>query len=249
MINAIDIQGLNFSYSGNTLLFDQLNLTLPASSRALLIGANGVGKSTLLRIIHGLNLVPPGTVKVFGRPAFEQISTTQTSALVDGDLSITIDLKLSELLENRSPQVNFKKEKELIEVLALNPDWRMNKISDGQRRRIQLCLALRKSIRLLLLDEVTSHLDVVARADFLSWLKQTSQNEGPSQGFTIVYTTHILDGLWDGNIQGSWPTHVVFMPVGGAPTVTPFDKIPEIASKAAHSLTHMTEQWIRKNSV
>lgn len=62
----------------------------------------------------------------------------------------------------------------LVKLLGVNPEWRMHKVSDGQRRRVQLFLNLLKPFKLLLLDEVTSDLDVVTRSDFLGFLKEVS---------------------------------------------------------------------------
>ncbi|CAN8295727.1 unnamed protein product [Cochlearia groenlandica] len=55
----------------------------------------------------------------------------------------------------------------LIDVLDINLHWRMHKVSDGQKRRVQICMGLLQPFKVLLLDEVTVDLDVVARMDLL----------------------------------------------------------------------------------
>jgi len=79
----------------------------------------------------------------------------------------------------------------LVDLLGVNLDWRMHQVSDGQRRRVQLFLQLLRPVEILLLDEVTTDLDVITRADFLAFLKSESEEKG----VTIVYATHIFDGL------------------------------------------------------
>jgi CCR4-NOT complex subunit CAF16 len=80
----------------------------------------------------------------------------------------------------------------------------MNHCSDGERRRVQLAMGLLRPWSILLLDEVTVDLDVLARARFLDFLK----SETESRECTVVYATHIMDGL------GGWPTHVVRLTLG-----------------------------------
>ncbi len=59
----------------------------------------------------------------------------------------------------------------LMELLCINPEWRMHQLSDGQRRRVQIFLQLLRPSEILLLDEITTDLDVITRQDFLQFLK------------------------------------------------------------------------------
>ncbi|KAJ0750789.1 putative ATPase, AAA-type, core, nucleoporin, nucleoporin, protein [Helianthus annuus] len=72
-------------------------------------------------------------------------------------------------------------------VLDIDLSWRMHKVSDGQRRRVQICMSLLKEFKVLLLDEITIDLDVLARADLLTILEK----ECEERGATIIYATHI----------------------------------------------------------
>ena len=74
-------------------------------------------------------------------------------------------------------------------------------VSDGQRRRVQILCKLLKPCSILLLDEITTDLDLLARQDLLSFL----QEESEARGVSIVYCTHIFDGL-DG-----WATDVLHL--------------------------------------
>lgn len=73
-----------------------------------------------------------------------------------------------------------------MEVLDINPDWRMHTVSDGQRRRVQICLGLLKPFDVLLLDEITVDLDVLGRADLMEFLKE----ECEQREATIIYVRH-----------------------------------------------------------
>jgi CCR4-NOT complex subunit CAF16 len=88
-----------------------------------------------------------------------------------------------------------------VEVLDINPEWRMHQVSDGQRRRVQLAYGLMTPYSVLLLDEITVDLDVLGRADLMSFLRQ----ECEERSVTIVYATHIFDGL------EQFATHIAFV--------------------------------------
>ena len=74
---------------------------------------------------------------------------------------------------------------ELLEILDVDLDWRMHRISDGERRRVQLCMGLMAPWDVLLLDEITVDLDVQVRDDLLQFLKRDSE----ARQATILCTT------------------------------------------------------------
>lgn len=92
------------------------------------------------------------------------------------------DFPASKML-NGFPGVDPARRAKLMEVLDINPDWRMHTVSDGQRRRVQICLGLLKPFDVLLLDEITVDLDVLGRADLMQFLKE----ECEQRGATIIY--------------------------------------------------------------
>ena len=92
---------------------------------------------------------------------------------------------------NSVPGIDPARRNKLIEVLDVNPAWRMHTVSDGQRRRVQICLGLLKPFDVLLLDEITVDLDVLGRADLMTFLKQ----ECEQRGATIIYVSMQLLGV------------------------------------------------------
>merc|ERR1712054_289378 len=128
----------------------------------------------------------------------------------------------------------------LLEVLDVNLSWRMHMVSDGQRRRVQILLGLLKPFEVLLLDEVTVDLDVVSRSDLLEYLKQETE----TRGATILYATHIFDGL------GHWATHLCHVQAGGIiRKVGKLDEFPELMeqfeAKSTAPLMRVVEGWLR----
>ena len=80
-----------------------------------------------------------------------------------------------------------ERRQELLELLGIDPNWRMHQISDGQRRRVQIFLGLIRPFKVLLMDEVTVSLDVIVRQDLLRWLKKESETRGTYIYYIYIY--------------------------------------------------------------
>lgn len=89
-------------------------------------------------------------------------------------------------------------------VLDIDINWRMHKLSDGQRRRALLAAYLLRPRNVFLIDEATIDMDVLVRRDLLQYLKEETE----ARNVCVVYCTHIFDGL------GSWATQVVHLANG-----------------------------------
>ena len=183
----------------------------------LVIGANGAGKSTLLRVLAGKHLVPQEQVRVLGRAAFH-----------DPELSTRVEILA------RQHNADAARRDRLIDVLGVDLEWHMHAVSDGQRRRVQLLLGLLRPLEVLLLDEVTTDLDLVARFDLLQFLREESEQRGT----TILYATHIFDALHE------WATSIVYMVAGKIARRCPIGEIVELRDT---SLVHLVERWLRRD--
>ena len=176
---------------------------MPAASRCLVIGPNGAGKSTLLQVLAGRHLVPEDQARVLGRPAFHDPSLQSRVAFLGGRFPFDVDVTVAEILEHAAGVDGARRER-LVDLLGVERAWHMDRVSDGQRRRVQLLLGLLRPAEVLLLDEVMTDLDLVARADLLAFLREESDGRGAA----ILYATHILE-----EVEG-WATHVALMQDG-----------------------------------
>lgn len=195
----------------------------------MIAGSNGAGKSTLLRILAGMHIVPERDVLVFGQSAFhdtlfsnENVSFlgdawSRTVAFVGNGVPYSADVSVADMLRNRRG-IEAARSEYLVKLLEIDLSWRMHEVSDGQRKRVLILLKLLKPFPLLLLDEVTTHLDVVSRLDFLNFLKEESEQ----RGVTILYATHIFDGMED------WATHLVHLSKGHVVKYDHMDNFQEI---------------------
>lgn len=206
-MSSIEVRNLNFSHAPDLpLSLSAINLSLPPGSLTLLVGANGAGKSTLLRLLAGKRIAPDGTIKINGADPFrEQVpGITYLGTEWANNPVVRNDIKVSHLLASIGADSFPERRDQLLKILDVDLTWRMSQVSDGERRRVQLTMGLMREWTILLLDEVTVDLDVLARSDLLDFLKQETQE----RKCTIVYATHIFDGL------ANWPTHLLHMSLG-----------------------------------
>jgi CCR4-NOT complex subunit CAF16 len=245
-------------------ILSNLNLTLAKGSRCLLIGANGSGKSTLLRILAGRHLVPftncstsneqqqQPELKVLGLNAFHDTRLNFHRAYLDCDwgmrnvafvgaaVPLMADIPVHSMMERLQATYPERRD-ELVTMLGIDVNWRMHQLSDGQRRRVQLFLGLIRPFQVLLLDEVTTSLDVCVRQDLLRWLVK----ESDERGATVIYATHIFDGLDD------WASHLYYLNdqgrCGWQGAIDELDEYHRL--KTEHhpcKMLAIAEHWLRK---
>jgi CCR4-NOT complex subunit CAF16 len=238
---AIEVHGLTFAYQPSLpAVLRQVELTIEHGERWLLVGANGAGKTTLLRLIGGKHLVPPDRLRVLGRPAFHDTSLVAQRAFLGGPFPLDVDIRVAEILAGID-SVDSVRQRRLIDLLGVDTNWRMHQISDGQRRRVQLLLGLLPPRQVLLLDEITTDLDLLARADLLAFLRE----ESTRRGVAILCATHILDRLED------WASHIAHLDSGQVRQHHRLDRLPALAAlrarRAASPLTELVHGWLRED--
>lgn len=215
---AIEVNELSYKYSQSSIeTLHKVSLQVPFNTINLLVGSNGSGKTTLLKILGGKNLCLNGDLKLDGENPFSS-GFRNTINLDDGteinrvcyfgtdwvrSEFINRDISVLELITSLGYQKDNKNSEfttrgdYLMEILEVSLDWRMHMLSDGQKRRVQLIMGLLKPFKILLLDEITIDLDVVARFKLFEFLK-FEVNKGktdPQRQCCIIYCTHIFDGL------------------------------------------------------
>jgi len=234
--SVIEVRDLHFAYRGDPReVLAGVSLTVAPGRRVLMIGANGAGKTTLLRIIAGKHMVDPRSVQVLGLSAFHDPTLSGRIEFLGGRFPFEVDLRVDEILA-RQVGVDPARQARLIDVLGVDVGWHMHAVSDGQRRRVQLLLGLLRPREVLLLDEITTDLDLIARQDLLAFLRQ----ETLQRGTTILYATHIFDTL------DRWATDLVYLVAGKVVLAAPRAAVPELAGGP---LVVVGERWLRRDTV
>lgn len=192
-MNALEIRGLtkrrgDFALQG-------LDLTLPAGCIMGLIGENGAGKSTTIRLIlNGLRR-DGGTIAVYGK------DNRAMTALDREDIGVVLDevglpeymnaqqigCMMAGIFTRWQPEVY----RDYLRRLALPEDKPFKDFSRGMRMRLGLAAALSHQPKLLLLDEATSGLDPVVRDDILTILSDFTRNEEHA----VLISSHIVSDL------------------------------------------------------
>ena len=192
-MNALEIRGLtkrrgDFALQG-------LDLTLPAGCIMGLIGENGAGKSTAIRLIlNGLRR-DGGTIAVYGK------DNRALTALEREDIGVVLDevglpeymnaqqigRMMAGIFTHWQPEVY----RDYLRRLALPEDKPFKDFSRGMRMRLGLAAALSHQPKLLLLDEATSGLDPVVRDDILTILSDFTRDEEHA----VLISSHIVSDL------------------------------------------------------
>lgn len=193
---VIEMNDVTFSYDGHPALVD-VNLAVRDRDLVTVVGPNGGGKTTLLRLVLGLIHPTEGSVSVFGltpERARPRIAYTPQHPLADAGFPMrVIDVALmgrlrprfvfgSYTAEDRDAAAQALSEVELLD-LASRP---FSSLSGGQRQRALIARALASRPDLLLLDEPTSNLDVVMEKDLHSLLEKLNER------MTLVLVSHDL---------------------------------------------------------
>jgi CCR4-NOT complex subunit CAF16 len=232
---VIEVRDLHFAYRGDPReVLAGVSLAVAPGRRVLVIGANGAGKTTLLRIIAGKHMVDPKTVQVLGVSAFHDPTLSSRIEFLGGRFPFDVDLRVDEILA-RQIGVDPARRARLIDVLGVDLAWHMHAVSDGQRRRVQLLLGLLRPRDVLLLDEITTDLDLIARQDLLAFLREETE----TRGTTILYATHIFDTL------DRWATDVIYLAAGKVVVDAPMAQLSELADTP---LVTIVERWLRRDT-
>ena len=180
---------------GKSFALNKLNLNVPEGSVYGLLGQNGAGKTTAIRICMSLLKITDGTAKVLDtNPWNMPVSIKQQIGYTSDSMQIIPWLKVSDILNyNGSFYQNWDKNyvKQWVEKLELPLDKRVFHLSRGNRQKLGLIMAIGHRPKLLILDEPAGGLDPIARKDFLESIIELIHESGT----TILISSHSLDDL------------------------------------------------------
>lgn len=190
-MRALRGEGLTKSY-GNVRALAGLDLEVATGEVVALLGPNGAGKTTAVEILEGYRRPDSGRVEVLGADPVEAGSALkQRVGIVLQEAGLEDELTVRESIGFLRPAYDHPREvNELIEIVGLEEkaDERVKRLSGGQKRRLDLALALIGSPELLFLDEPTTGFDPAARRDAWSMIAGLAKG-----GTTVLLTTHYLE--------------------------------------------------------
>jgi iron complex transport system ATP-binding protein len=204
--NILIAQNLSIGYTSKketVTISENLDLNFQSGKLIALIGANGIGKSTLLRTLTGIQKPLKGTVLLNDKKisSYEPLELAQNLSMVLTEKLPPSNLTVFELVAlGRQPYTNWigtlsdadiliiqeAMVQTQIEHLAIKKHY---EISDGQLQKVLIARALAQDTQLIVLDEPTTHLDLLHKVSLLKLLKKLTQETGKC----ILFSTHDID--------------------------------------------------------
>lgn len=205
-VPIFDIKNLSFVVKGQTIL-SNISLEIFRSEYIAIIGPNGGGKTTLIRMLLGLEKPTSGEVKIYGKKLsnfkeWHKIGyVPQRASHVDASFPATVlDIVKMGRTSQRSMFVAFSElDNQLVndamlkmDILDLK-DKMIGTLSGGQRQRAMIARALASKPEILILDEPNTGVDAVSQKKFYALLRELNKKEG----ITIVFITHDIGVIAD----------------------------------------------------
>ncbi len=206
MTNCIEIEGLNFSYNGDTVLED-ITFSVKSGEYLGIIGPNGSGKTTLIKIILRILRADSGKIRLFGedindfsdlyRIGYVPQKVSQSEFYFPATVYEVIKSGLcakkglfKRLVEK--DRLSMEKAMEIAEVTEFR-NTLISRLSGGQRQRVFIARALAVEPGILMLDEPATGIDIASQDKFYSFLNELNTR----LGITIVFVTHDLGVIAD----------------------------------------------------
>nr|WP_226995999.1 metal ABC transporter ATP-binding protein [Campylobacter pinnipediorum] len=210
MLNMIELKNVSFSYDDTNFVLKDIDLNVNIDDFLVIIGPNGGGKSTLLKLMLGLLEPQSGSIKVFDKSPksiSNAIGYVPQSFIHNQNFPITvIEVVLMGLIDKKMFGFYTKDQKQqalnALKMVDMQEyaNSRIDKLSGGQRQRVYIARALCTKSKILMLDEPTASVDTKTQAEIYSLLKHIN-----AQGVAIVLISH------DANIALSFATKVAYV--------------------------------------
>lgn len=192
-MNAIEIKNLTKTYDGFSI--NDLNLVLPSGCIMGLIGENGAGKSTTIKLILNMIKRDGGEIKVLGRDnrdgfgeVKEDIGVVPDEVGLPGYLTVKQIGKLMSLTYKNWDRNAYEG---YLNMLGLTEKKKFMELSKGMKMKLGIAIAMSHHPRLLILDEATSGLDPVVRDEVIDMFSEFTRDENHS----VLISSHIVSDL------------------------------------------------------
>lgn len=192
-MNALEIKNLSKSFPGFRL--DQLNLVLPSGCIMGLIGENGAGKSTTIKLILDILHKDSGSITILGRDNEDNIRLTKEDVgVVMDEVGIPVSLtpkQTGKVMRHIFRNWDDCQYSRLLDQFSIPGHKPFKEFSRGMKMKLGIAIAMSHGSKLLLLDEATSGLDPVVRDEVLEMFNEFTRDENHS----ILISSHIVSDL------------------------------------------------------
>lgn len=195
----LELVGLRFAYTASEPVLHGVSLRVDCGSVTAILGPNGVGKTTLLKLILGLLTPQAGEIRLAGRPlaSYRRQQLAQQIAWVPQQEAISFPFSVLEyVLLGRAPYLrpfaqpgadDRRLALAALQEVGLEPlqERPITELSGGQKQLVTIARALAQAARLMLLDEPTASLDLSNRGRVLALIRQLAKHQR-----AVIFTTH-----------------------------------------------------------
>ncbi|MGP5153472.1 ABC transporter ATP-binding protein [Glutamicibacter ardleyensis] len=190
---AVSLTGLTKTFSTSRSKVEAvkgIDLQIPTGQIVAFLGPNGAGKTTTIDMILGLTKPTAGAAKILGLDPPQAVSSGRVSAVLQTggllrDMTVKETVTVIASMHGKSDRINEVMERTGLTRIAKR---RVGKCSGGEQQRIKFALALLPDPDVLILDEPTAGMDVMARREFWSTMRSEA-----TQGRTVIFATHYLE--------------------------------------------------------
>ena len=217
MKNIIEVENLTHCY-GKRVIHEDLNFTVPKGSIFGLLGKNGVGKTTLIKILMGFLRPVSGRCRVLGEDShnLSPAARSKIGLLFEGHLAYEFMsiAQIEKFYSAHYPSWNRDLYYGLVDRLDLPYDHKIKNMSCGQRSQVVLGLIFAQEPEIMILDDYSMGLDAGYRRLFLEYLSEYVKNDTK----TVFVTSHIVQDL------ENLVNEVMFLDRGGEVLQTSLDE-------------------------
>jgi len=191
---AIKLDNITYKYPMGSLIVKNSFLEIHKGEFVILLGSNGKGKSTLLRLIMGLRTPVEGNISVLGlNPQVDHDDLVKRVAYLSQATRIPEELSIGEYLEFvsvLSKEFDIEKANKLLKSFELDSSQIIRTMSTGEKNRASIVAGLSRNPEVLIVDEMTAVLDPIGREVLHSQIQK--ENE---EGKTVVLATNIPEDV------------------------------------------------------
>lgn len=194
---ALTVDNISYSYGPKPALED-VSLTVKTGTFTVLLGDNGAGKTTLINLITRLFVARSGSIRICGfdlesktSEALASLGVVFQSSALDRSLTVAQNLIYHGALHGIPRGQTLTRGEELLTHMQLSDRMgdKVEHLSGGQQRRVEIARALLHRPRLILCDEATAGLDVTSRAALVADLHNLTKDGEVG----VLWTTHLID--------------------------------------------------------
>ncbi|HLV55692.1 MAG TPA: ABC transporter ATP-binding protein [Actinotalea caeni] len=191
---VITTTGVRRTYRGSGAPYEAVrgvDLSIGQGELFALLGTNGAGKTSLLEVVEGLAPASAGEVRVFGKdPYADRAAVRARTGIMLQEAGFPADVRAGEMVRMWAATLSRRSDEDVLAAVGLEhrAGVAVSSLSGGERRRLDLALALLGRPDVLFLDEPTTGLDPESRRDAWSIVRSRL-----AEGVTVVLTTHYLE--------------------------------------------------------